>query len=56
MGEKRDHQLCEMSEEKKRDLNFANQVAQMDKDEKETTKRITLENKQYCRTFWEEQM
>ena len=56
MSQKIDREYHEKSVEKQRDLSVANSVAQLNQEMKETSKKLSSENKKMCKAFWEEQM
>ena len=56
MSQKIDREIHEKSVEKQRDLSVANSAAQLNKEIKETSKKLSSENKKMCKAFWEEQM
>lgn len=56
MSQKIDREYHEKSVEKQRDLSVANSAAQLNQEIKETSKKLSSENKKMCKVFWEEQM
>jgi hypothetical protein len=56
MSQKIDRAYHEKSVEKQRDLSVANSAAQLNQEMKETSKKLSSENKKMCKAFWEEQM